>query len=366
MSKLLLVLVAIGVLGGGGAALYQSSRTEVVPSQPEETATTTASTITVTTLAKEVFISQKSSLDVLKVEKSATTSTGSTVRTSATGRALLETSQKKIVLDHDTQITIPAENNAQVSSIVLLGGSIWSRVEKIFEKGEYYEIQTQNTVAAVRGTSFNVKYVNGVTTVLVDTSAVAVTPIDPATGARLEEKTVIIPEGKKAVVDAKGSAVVSDITVADKANEWYQFNAKLDGSADTVVDTIKPTPPPVPVVKPPAPVPPPPPAAVTPPPPPAEPPLPAGTIILTSVSPTSISAASTASLTLRGRGLLHAVVLSLGITTTNPVVVSGFKIVDDTTITFTLPRALTPGVYQIGVVSDMETGANLDKALTIF
>ncbi|HUQ30225.1 MAG TPA: FecR domain-containing protein [Candidatus Paceibacterota bacterium] len=382
MYKLLLVVVALSAVGGG-IYLYQGTRTEIEPVIHGQEATTTPGTITLTTLAKDVYLTQKDSLDVKKVEKTATTSTGSTVRTSATGRALLVTTQKKMVLDHDTQITIPSENNAQVSRIVLLGGSIWSRVEKIFEKGEYYEIQTQNMVAAVRGTSFNVTYKDGVTTVEVEESAVAVTPLDPKTGARMEDKTVVIPQGKKAAVDqAKGNTtVVSDLTAKDKSDSWFDFNVQLEKDAEknappsnvpppAPVATPKPlpTPTPTPVVPSPTPVPPP---ALTPTPPPptsggSDTFVPGAPIALARITPTSVSAKSGEVITLSGSGLHSVVSLSLvAQNDLNPIDMS-FKVVTDTTITFTLPSGVMPGLYNIVGVSAMEQGSSLDRALTVF
>ncbi len=225
--KLIVGALVLLAVGGGSYVYVENGSKSEAPS--EGVVVDTAGSIMVTVLADDVFISQKGSLDVVKVNKQATTSVGATIRTSSTGRALITSLDKRMVLDSDTQITIPAENNEKVSTIVLLGGSIWSRVEKIFERGEYFEIKTQNTVAAVRGTSFNVTYQDGITTVEVEESAVAVTPIDETSGEPELDKMVVTSVGEKAVMKHRAEKMlVSKMTKDDTERAWFKFNKQLE------------------------------------------------------------------------------------------------------------------------------------------
>ncbi len=339
----------------------------------------------VTPLSMEVYLARKNSTEVIEIKTSASTTPGSTIRTSATGRALIETLNKRMVLDYDTQIVIPEENNEKVSTIVLLAGSIWSRVEKVFEQGEYFEIRTQNTVAAVRGTSFNVSVVDGKTIISVEESSVAVTPIDPISGKVLTENEILVSAGNKAVQDKNGDVVVSEITEEDRNSNWHQFNASLQLESETTVtfkedineemkEDIKPvetkeimeeeiteinedtetqtdtTTEEESISED---------SSAT------EPVLPEGRIALASINPSDFKVGSTESITLRGLGLLHLSVLAIGREQVNPVVVSDFKIENDTTVTFTLPEGLESGVYDVVGISDMEYGSTLSGAITI-
>jgi hypothetical protein len=80
------------------------------------------------------------------------------LKTSHDGRALIEGTHTAVV-DSDTEIVLASLNiEEKRTGMVLELGKIWSRAEKLFDKGEFYEIETKNAHAVVRGTSFGVGY----------------------------------------------------------------------------------------------------------------------------------------------------------------------------------------------------------------
>lgn len=366
MTRMKIAFLLGVVLVLGVVVVNWSGSDDIAPRQ--------ADTIVVTVLAPDVWITEPGGNEVL-VAGSATTTAGSTVRTSQTGRALIALPSKQLTLDRDTTLILPADERGSVSRVKLVQGSLWSRVEKIFEQGESYEVETETMVAAVRGTSFNVTYRDRMATVMVTESSVAVTPRDPATGALREDAHVVVDEGEKAVQQSDGEPVVSDLTDTDRADSWFEFNAAP--SADSVSgDTPAPTSPsptnlpPKPVVQEPvkseirdaeeatpaAPI------TQT----PAEPLLPAGTIVLASVSPERISRGASGPLTIRGLGLSSAAYATFVGGEGVIVAAEGLKIVDDTTMAVTVPNDLAPGTYTIVVTTNAERGFSLEKALTVF
>jgi len=139
---------------------------------------------------------------------------GDEVETLASGRALIEMQNGTLTtLDYSTKVTIKTHTDDEHSSMSLEGGKVWSTVEKVFGKGEYYEIETQNAVAVVRGTSFSVSY-DGENTVLeVSEGTVLFVPIDPQTGERLYGEAILVTAGEKATVGKNG--VVQALDNAD-------------------------------------------------------------------------------------------------------------------------------------------------------
>ncbi len=386
--KLIISAFLLLVAGGGVAYVYSATDAESV-SPTESTDVSESGVIHITVLANDVFLTQKGSLTVVKIDKEATTSVGATIRTSATGRALIEAPDKTMTLDFDSQITIPAVNNTKVNTVILLSGSLWARVEKIFEKGEYFEIRTQDTVAAVRGTSFGASYKNNITTVLVAESKVAVTPLNKETGELAVEKEVLVTAGEKAVKKENADPVVSKQTTTDK-DAWYEFNinakfevkkSETNDSKSDVRASVETTGQTKTVEKA---------TEIIPKTLDSEPtktleetsktsdtttggsssssvsPLPPGKIELKELSPKSAKEKSLETFTLTGRGFSHAVGVFLTQEGNEKTHKPSFKVVDDATITFTLPTDSLTGTYNVVVASDSEEGATLDESLIVF
>lgn len=150
---------------------------------------------------------------------------GDSIETLSSGRALLQMKNGTVTtIDYSTKLTLKTHSDDLHSTLLLGQGKVWATVKKVFGKGEFYEIETQNAVAVVRGTSFGLSFDGESTTIEVTEGVVAFTPIDPETGARLYDKTVLIEAGQKATI--KGGAVVEilNLTSQDKKEDWFIFN----------------------------------------------------------------------------------------------------------------------------------------------
>lgn len=400
MLKFMLVAFLM-LLGGGAVYMYTSGE---VSQEPDEALSFGA--VHVTVLENDVFVSQRGSPTAVKVEGSISTDLGATIRTSRTGRAFIEMPDKSLTLDFDSQITIPTENTKDVSTVILLAGSVWARVEKVFEKGEYFEVKTQDTVAAVRGTEFTVSYKDKTTTVLVKESKVAVSPLSEVAGKPETAEEVLVSAGEKAVKKGKAKTVVAKQTETDQKDPWYEFNATLD--VESLKETLRKKNFPEPreatpkstvsseeKVKTPVAQPEPPPKPVVCPQdtkqcpdgsfvgriapscqfaicPEAKtesasspPTLPPGKIELKELAPKSAATRSTETFTVKGQGFSHAVGVFLTKKGSEKTHKPSFKVVDDATITFTLPTDSDIGLYNVVVASDTEEGASLNDALIV-
>ena len=110
----------------------------------------------------------------------------------------------------------------------LNSGKSWSKVQKVFKDNESYEIETQNAVAIVRGTSFGVYIKNGTTYLVVSEGSVFFVPVDKNTRERFLNRGVIVTASKKAYIDKNGNVVLGPITEMDTKDSWYIYNNKSD------------------------------------------------------------------------------------------------------------------------------------------
>jgi len=129
-------------------------------------------TATVTTLHSAVALTTPTG--TYDIPSSTTTPTNVTLTTSATGRAVIEMGTSKSVVDYSSTVTlVPVTTHTTSSRIFVAAGAVWSRVQKVFAQGEFHEIETRNAVAAVRGTSFSVRYSGETTTLVVAAGTVS-------------------------------------------------------------------------------------------------------------------------------------------------------------------------------------------------
>ena len=304
--------------------------------------------VVVTALNNDVLLKPATALDFQSVAVSATTSVGSTVKTSATGRSLIESSTAhKTLLDYNSEIIIK-DNASGVSenktSIWLSVGALWSRVEKVFDKGEFYEIKTSNAVASVRGTSFGVWYNNNTTTVRVTDGIVAFTALDE-NGNSIAGTEVFVKAGEKAERVGSGTTATSSITAKDRKLPWYIYNTA--SSTPVVQKEQRPV---TPVVKPIVNIPAPQQTAPA--------PTPQTSLRIFGINPSSVVEKSTTALSIDGQGLAGVKTLFVG-----TIAVQGFKIIDDTTIYFQTPNTMTAGTYDV-VVSDGNSSARRSITVT--
>ncbi len=320
---------------------------------------------------------------------------GSHVKTDATGRALIEGTHTT-VLDSNTEITLAAfDTQKNQTRLRLEAGNVWSRVKKLSDKGEFYEIETQTARASVRGTSFGLSKKGNVTTLYVVEGIVNFGTIPPETDDSIRFSAANVSAGKKAVLlDGALVPIVSDITKKDKQDPWFVFNNPTVGAppssavliqnpssavlTETIstplnemiapaetplspVVSIQPEQTTVPVIEETIPTTP----TTTPPPnrtiTPATPNSPE--LLLSTVSPNSIVAGTSATLTISGSGFIKAGVFTVLIGNTR---MTSLKVVDDSTIQVSVSAGQFPaGSYNVLVEGTSNTTSTLFSGLTV-
>ncbi len=215
MKTKLIVGLTLLVIAGLGSFLLFSQKEK----QGEKT---DAEVFLVTILQENVFIKKPEASEFSVAKKEETAPVYTKIKTSETGRAILEAGKSVITtVDRNSEFTVERYGESQ-SQIALHSGNLWSRIEKTFERGEFYEIQTENAVATVRGTSFGTSFIDGLTNIIVKDGTVTAFLIDKKTGKRIEESKTEISAGEKATIGEK--IMVEKLTTKDKESEWYIFN----------------------------------------------------------------------------------------------------------------------------------------------
>jgi hypothetical protein len=130
------------------------------------------------------------------VDRSTSISQGDAVRTNTTGRARIKWPNGTItVVEEDSEIVITTlQDGGNKSSIQLVLGDVWAKVNRVLGTGEYYEIESDDAVAAVRGTVFRMRHRNKETSVQGIERTVRLMRKD-AQGKRQEAGAVDLPEG---------------------------------------------------------------------------------------------------------------------------------------------------------------------------
>lgn len=130
------------------------------------------------------------------VDRSTSISQGDAVRTDSKGRARIKWPNGTItVVEEDSEIVITTlEDGGNKSSIQLILGDVWAKVNRVLGTGEYYEIESDDAVAAVRGTVFRMRHRNKETSVQGIERTVRLMRKN-AEGKREESGAVDLPEG---------------------------------------------------------------------------------------------------------------------------------------------------------------------------
>ncbi len=222
MKKLFTVLIVLAIFIVAGFA-YFTKKEGVEPIEVNMSPIATA-----IVLKSELELKKKDQSNFSEVNEMAEVISGDTLRTLSSGRAVIKDARGALTtLDYDTELLYESvdEEGKSGSRILLAAGSVWASVEKLFEKGEFYEIKTGSAVAVVRGTSFGVTVLGNITSVIVATGTVSIFPLDPATGEAVFEKESKIEGGSKASIDEKGSIVQSALTNDERSQPFFDFNA---------------------------------------------------------------------------------------------------------------------------------------------
>lgn len=124
---------------------------------------------------------------------------GAVVKTNDTGFAEIHMPDGSAIrLDSASQISLDVadydENNDKLQvKIKLTAGRVWSKIIELATSDSFWEVETTNAVAAVRGTSFGMEYTDDETQVIGLENTVEVEAIDTATREHLG-KAKITPD----------------------------------------------------------------------------------------------------------------------------------------------------------------------------
>ncbi|MBI2624607.1 FecR domain-containing protein [Candidatus Parcubacteria bacterium] len=161
------------------------------------------------------------------------------VKTRPQSRAVLKFKSGSIIrIDENTEIALSDVSDVAGQSRVSFrveSGQAWARVQQLLET-ESFEATTANTVAQVRGTSFNTRYRAPTTTVFVWQGVVGVAFRDPETkqvSGQLGE--VRVGERKSVRLDPSTPAVgieLRDVTPDEVDDPWVLFNRVEDRKLD--------------------------------------------------------------------------------------------------------------------------------------
>ncbi len=197
-----------------------------------ESQITSTPTVLATTLERTLNLTRAGQTSSSEIETNVEASEGDTLSTLSSGRALIENSNgTKTLLDYNSTVTIAKKDPTHASNF-LVSGKIVAQVKKVFDKGEFYEIETNNAVATVRGTTLEVSYNQSDTTLLVHEGVVALIPVDPQTRERHFDKETLVKAGMKGIVGANGNIVVSEMSEREKQDPFYMYTLTVQGTVD--------------------------------------------------------------------------------------------------------------------------------------
>ncbi len=163
---------------------------------------------------------------------------GEQVKTGADGFGVLrffDTAETR--LDHDANVTVRklsvgADGSQTEVALHLEMGRVWSRVLRLLDVESGFSVETNDTVATVRGTSFDVQKHLGSATTTVWVSQSVVDLTDPA-AKETENAGMIIPDGYMFEF-GKGARGTSTQMIAEavRKGEWFTTNAAADLDLD--------------------------------------------------------------------------------------------------------------------------------------
>lgn len=216
--KKYLILLLIPLFAG--IIVWRGNRTDqqqVLTPQPS-----TVASYTLVALNSSVSMKLPTDTDFRIVSGQHVIVEGTEIKTNSTGKAKLLYPNGTITsIEPDTHLKIEdldAEGNK--SRLELVGGSIWSKVTRLLGQGEYYEVQTETTVASVRGTIFTTTLRNKKTSVLGIEGTIRAKVKDPVKRTVIEESAVDITSGEKTEVTtdevAKGLRTLKRQVFADQ------------------------------------------------------------------------------------------------------------------------------------------------------
>lgn len=230
LAVIILVVFGVWFVNSPTSKLSTTRETPIATPFPESQPALPSALVT--PISSNVMIAPVSNTSNFQLISIATKAvSGSHVKTNATGRALLE-GINTTVLDSNTELTIATlDMQKNQTRLQLEAGNVWSRVKKLSDEGEFYEIETQHARASVRGTSFGLKREGKKLTLYVTEGVVHFTPIAPQDDTSIQYSDANVKAGQKAILyEDDYLPTVSEITDADKKDPWFVFNNPSIGS----------------------------------------------------------------------------------------------------------------------------------------
>jgi|GEM_PF-6448720 len=371
MKKTLIIVGFVVLVGIAGFVMRSKKSVEVAPHAD--------SGYKLIVLAGDVSVIRSGKVVAQSIADSTEVTVGDQVNTSLTGRARLRWPNGTLTtIDEDSQVRIAElSDGGSKSRLELIVGDMWSKVTRILGPGEFYEVETRETVAAVRGTIFRTTYRKNRARIEAIENIVRVTS-RKADGTIQEDGSIDLDERTQAVLGTSGASlgklVIQRVTDAELQDAFHRrFN--LERNADdtqvlttpTLSSSVSPSTSPrlspsVSVIIKPSPTP-----TASPTPTPSLTPIPTPTpdlsVSLSSVFPKSVAAGQT--FTLMGDNFLSG----RNISRISQITIGGKPAIDmaiiDSSDVFVTPPQLAPGTYDITVFATDGTQATLSGALTI-
>ncbi len=149
---------------------------------------------------------------------------GTKIKTDDSGRAQLTFENGTVTrLDSNTQITLEVYEVAPFETQISLdNGRVWSRIAKLLGK-ESYQTQSENLVAAVRGTAYGHEIIDGA-----DKIIVAANQIEARCNNQTQE-AIILQNYQGTFTCQEGvKPQISLLTRREREDEWFIFNWQRD------------------------------------------------------------------------------------------------------------------------------------------
>jgi len=147
-------------------------------------------------------------------------------------------------LDENTTVSLTDFSDSGQSILVKLkleAGNLWSRVQRLADKETDYEVETSNTVAVVRGTSFNMFFGQGKTKLEVLSNKVSLKALDPQTGQFVPGAEAEVEAGKYVEADQAMPSVAQkpleakQMAPQDMDRPWFKNNLEKDKKINELV-----------------------------------------------------------------------------------------------------------------------------------
>lgn len=170
--------------------------------------TPTSSSFTVIVVNPDVLVKKGGETDFQKIAEKTEVAAGTEIKTSLTGKArILYPNGTVTDVEKDSHIKLEAlDAQGNQSRIRVVAGGIWSKIKNVLGANEYYEVETENTVASVRGTIFSTEFRNKVTKVTGIENTVRVRAKNTTTNSIIPGADVDIQSGEETNVDDQAIA----------------------------------------------------------------------------------------------------------------------------------------------------------------